>query len=195
MVRSLIMTVLKSHMGRICICMTTIFVMVLALSVWASVVQEDRGNGRKKPSVTDVRWANGTADEIAVVFTITGSDFEPSSGLPNDLKLIVRQTPLLAEYWEISEASAFFQGGGKRRRVIREGPFPLKTDDPQLGERTRVWTMHQLTRAEYEVVLCLRRIKEGMPFQEVRSAVCEQDALTFSVEPLHTGQSHVRTLL
>jgi hypothetical protein len=134
-------------------------------------------------AVKSFLWPPDASEGVAVTFPFRPSSLEKLNA-PLDVRITVESRGPVAEHWEIAEIIAYYRKGGRRHRVYRGGPFPVRSSESDRSKPTRAWGMHGLKEEHYEFDLYLHKLKEGLPFDEVRRAVREQGALALRVEPV-----------
>lgn len=131
-------------------------------------------------------WSHDATGGIAIIYVVENPKYQPGveqlAQPQGDVRIEATSTGRLTRHWEIDGAAAYFIDEGRRLRCLVEGPFPWEVRDTGPNERAYVWTMHRLTRPEYEFVLLLHKKQDGMFLDAVEQAVRRQAAITFRVE-------------
>lgn len=137
----------------------------------------------QKPQIATFLWAFDTSEGIALTYAVE----KPAMQDDSSVKITVSLAGAINQHWEIRETAAYFWDEGKRRRCIREGPFPWRRWTAVCEGQAftwYTWTMHGLTRPQYDFTVLLHKKKDGMPFSEVTKALSRIGPITFRSDEL-----------
>jgi hypothetical protein len=189
MALSLFIKMFHTRGAQFCLAITVVAALVVAASVFAGMDWHRNECKNDDPSIRTFLWKYDTTEGIALTYVIPNPNYE-ASRLKSSLQIIVTQEEKFAEYWEIGEVAAYYREDGKRKRALVEGPFPWKVNQSEAGKAISIWTLHRLTKHDYEIDLLLHKVKDGMSFKEVRTTIGNQEAFTFRVELLPNVQTY-----
>jgi hypothetical protein len=142
-----------------------------------------------RPTIKGFLWVSDKTEGIALTYTVA-NPVHKYTHPAFDLRLTLTLAPKLAEHWEVEEAVAYYQDGGRRRSALREGPTHASVERSDEGVLTYSCTLESPNRPVYEIDLLLRKVKEGMSIDKVRTAIRAQEAVTLGIEPSTIEQNH-----